>query len=213
MQKTYSTFLFDWDGCIANSLPVWIEGIILALKKRNIEITEEKVIKDILYQHNYYEKYNILDKDIFNEEIDASFISLMPKVTFYDQVLEFILELNSKNKKIGLVTSSSRFIIEQLFILHSLDKHFHTTFCWEDTENNKPHPEPILKAMDKLQAKPKETMMIGDSQSDILGAKEAGVTSVWFNPEHNRKFFPENFKDLYKPDIIITHFDELKKFI
>ena len=48
----------------------------------------------------------------------------------------------------------------------------------EDVENPKPHKEPILKALEKLDTDNKEIWMIGDTKLDLLSARNAGVNSI-----------------------------------
>ena len=48
----------------------------------------------------------------------------------------------------------------------------------EDVENPKPHPEPILKALSKLQSDKSIYWMIGDTPMDILAANAANINSV-----------------------------------
>jgi phosphoglycolate phosphatase len=45
-------------------------------------------------------------------------------------------------------------------------------------EHPKPHPEPILKALSKLQSDKKRYWMIGDTPMDIMAAKAANIESV-----------------------------------
>lgn len=48
----------------------------------------------------------------------------------------------------------------------------------DEVTNHKPHPEPLHKAMEFLNVNPDETLMVGDSEADILGGKNAGVRTV-----------------------------------
>ena len=48
----------------------------------------------------------------------------------------------------------------------------------EDIEEAKPAPDTIYKVLDKLNAKPENAIMMGDSRLDILCARNAGVPSV-----------------------------------
>jgi|ERR1700733_13162897 len=46
----------------------------------------------------------------------------------------------------------------------------------------KPDPRIFEIALDRLQCKPDESIMIGDSwENDILGARNAGISSIWYN--------------------------------
>ena len=51
-------------------------------------------------------------------------------------------------------------------------------------------------------------LIVGDSlTSDILGAKNAGIQSCWYNPSHK-----PNTTDI-KPDFEIEHLSEIKKIL
>jgi len=57
----------------------------------------------------------------------------------------------------------------------------------------KPAPDMYLKALEMMNIKPHEALMIGDSlTSDIQGAINAGVPACWYNPGH--KEAPEGMK-------------------
>jgi phosphoglycolate phosphatase len=48
----------------------------------------------------------------------------------------------------------------------------------ENVKNPKPHPEPILKALQQLNYKNEKVYMIGDTCLDVISAKEANVTPI-----------------------------------
>ena len=62
--------------------------------------------------------------------------------------------------------------------LMSADDLFDTVVGLDDVQNAKPHPEPLLLAMERLNSTPEESMMIGDNVHDILGGKNAGVRTA-----------------------------------
>jgi len=45
-------------------------------------------------------------------------------------------------------------------------------------ENKKPHPEPLLYLMELYQVTPQQTLMVGDSVSDVAAARAAGCPVV-----------------------------------
>ena len=67
----------------------------------------------------------------------------------------------------------SRRILEAL----GLEKQLCTILGGDSTQNPKPHPEPLLKAMDVCKAVPSETVMVGDSVTDMEAGKAAGVVT------------------------------------
>lgn len=51
------------------------------------------------------------------------------------------------------------------------------TVCYHDTKNHKPHPAPILKAIEKFNGK-EEVLSVGDDIKDIQESNSTGVTSI-----------------------------------
>jgi YjjG family noncanonical pyrimidine nucleotidase len=55
----------------------------------------------------------------------------------------------------------------------------------EDVGFAKPDRRIFAVALDRLELQPEEAVMIGDSwPNDIVGATQAGIAAVWFNPRH-----------------------------
>ena len=59
-----------------------------------------------------------------------------------------------------------------------LDDVFDAVVGWEDTRESKPAPAPILLALKKLDLRPQDALMVGDSHIDVTAAKGAGVASA-----------------------------------
>ncbi len=91
---------------------------------------------------------------------------------------------------------------------------FDTTVCGDDTLLRKPHPDQLLKAMANLsQAPGREVWYVGDSTTDVISAKTAGITSIFFNGAQwdlpwLQKIFPGNERYPHKPDAVVNDFSE-----
>jgi pyrophosphatase PpaX len=55
---------------------------------------------------------------------------------------------------------------------------FDVVVCGEDTDRHKPAPEPILLALERLDARVEDAAYVGDSPFDVAAAKAAGVYAV-----------------------------------
>jgi phosphoglycolate phosphatase len=85
----------------------------------------------------------------------------------------------SKFARLGIVTTKtaeySKILLEHMEIMD----YFEVLIGREDVQNPKPHPEPILKAMELMSVtKSNNVWMIGDTCLDLLSAKAAGIRSV-----------------------------------
>lgn len=207
-QPKYSTVLFDFDGCIAHSLPVWLKSFRQAFEELGIAISDRRIIDQAFHQWDASE-LGIPDKEAFKKRVYDHFIANLSEVVLQEYSKELLDNLKKWNVQTALVTSTLRPVINLVLPQLQCNNVFDTVITWEDTEENKPHPAPLLKAMKELRAKPKETMMIGDSEVDILAAQAAEVTSIWYYPQVNEFFYPDNQFAHRNPDYTIRHFREL----
>ena len=66
--------------------------------------------------------------------------------------------------------------------LYYLNLHhvFDPVLTFDDTGVRKPSPKPFEMALDILQAKPEEVLMIGDwPERDVVGAKQIGMKTIF----------------------------------
>ena len=75
----------------------------------------------------------------------------------------------------------------------------------DDVEHVKPHPEPVLKALELLQVEKHEVIMIGDNSHDIEGGKNAGVPTAGVS----WSIKGEAFLKQYNPDYMLGHMSDL----
>jgi phosphoglycolate phosphatase len=79
---------------------------------------------------------------------------------------------------LGIVTTKtgkySKVLMEHFGLMH----YFEVLIGREDVDMPKPDAEPILKALEALDAIGREVWMIGDTKLDLICAKNAGVNSV-----------------------------------
>jgi putative hydrolase of the HAD superfamily len=77
----------------------------------------------------------------------------------------------------------------------------------------KPNPQILWRALEALDVQPEAAMMVGDTLgADILGAKNAGILSVWVT---RRAANPQNRapQDTILPDAVIERIDHLPRLL
>ena len=107
-------------------------------------------------------------------------------IEIFPGVRDLLDELKSKGLAVGMVTSKARLMhdengpygvvveVERL----GLEGIFDVVVGWPDVKESKPHPAPILYALDRLNLSPEQAVMVGDSHIDVTAAKRAGVVAV-----------------------------------
>jgi len=76
------------------------------------------------------------------------------------------------------VTAKRRRTVKLAFRALPLPEVFDVVVSGDDTERHKPDPEPILLALQRLDARAQEAAYVGDSPFDVAAAKAAGVYAV-----------------------------------
>ena len=94
-------------------------------------------------------------------------------------VLDVLDVLSEQGRRLGIVSAKRRKTIELAFaVVPALGRRFDAVVSVDDTELRKPHPEPLLYALELLDAEPADAAYVGDSPFDIQAAKAAGVHAV-----------------------------------
>ncbi|ALB01506.1 phosphoglycolate phosphatase [Francisella persica ATCC VR-331] len=96
----------------------------------------------------------------------------------YPNVFETLDFLKQQNIKMAVVTNKhEEDAIQSLSHLNLLD-YFDIIVGGDTTPSYKPNSKPLLFAMNKLNSKPDESLMVGDSMSDFLCAQGANIKVV-----------------------------------
>jgi pyrophosphatase PpaX len=96
----------------------------------------------------------------------------------YPGVPEMLDRLRGAGRRLGVVTSKMRPSQELAFRTLGIENTFEVIVTVEDTPLHKPHPQPILHALELLGEEPADAVYVGDSPFDIQAARAAGVLSA-----------------------------------
>ena len=199
----FSTFLFDLDGTLIDSIDlilrsyrhtmqihranaplppddIWMKGLGTPLSVQFRHWTDDQV--EIEAMIATYRAYNLTHHDAL--------------VKPYDGVVEEVVKLKQKGKRLGLVTSKLKDGAMKGLRLARLDQAFEIVIGAGEVTNPKPHPEPVLKALELLDAAAERTVFIGDSRHDLECGRAAGVKTaavLWgpFNRAHLADLDPD----------------------
>jgi pyrophosphatase PpaX len=91
---------------------------------------------------------------------------------------DVLVRLKDEGRRLGIVTAKRRTTVELAFAKVPLGHLFETVVGGDETEHHKPHPEPLLVALQRLGADRHDAAYVGDAPFDVQAAKGAGVFSV-----------------------------------
>ena len=96
----------------------------------------------------------------------------------FPDAAETVAELERRGYGLAIVTSKRRRVAMRGMELCGLVSHFDVIVTPEDVMEAKPHPEPVLFALQKLGVAPHEALFVGDSPHDVAAGRAAGTRTA-----------------------------------
>ena len=162
-------------------------------------------------------------KEIAHLEFNACYQGHCGEIhPFEDDTDKMLMKLQELGLRLGVMTNRDRkFLDREINIIHVNGwKHFFDTLvCGDDVLNRKPAPDLIFKVLENMDTKPGlDCWYVGDSTTDTVSAKRAGVTNVFFNGAHwdkdwLKKLFPGTRKHPHIPDAIVDNNREFLQLV
>ena len=181
----HKAFIFDLDGTLLNTLEDLKNSVNFAMRSMGYpEHTLEQVRMFIgngiamLIKRAVPQGTDEIDEKktlgIFTEHYNAH---LNDCTAPYPGVTESMTALKNRGVKIGVVTNKNDDSAKML-IAGYFGNLVDVTLGHLDGIPSKPNPEALLRVMSDLGVNAEETLYFGDSDVDVLTAKNAGVKSV-----------------------------------
>jgi HAD superfamily hydrolase (TIGR01662 family) len=127
----------------------------------------------------------------------------IPTFTEYEGIKDVLSHLRENKIRYAIVTSSPASYCKNVCTHWGICLDY--VVAYHDTKKRKPAPDPILLALEKMKAKPADTISFGDRDIDIQASHAAGVKSVaclWGSEDQDSLLAA-------KPNYIIHHPKEI----
>ena len=185
-RSQFDAVIFDMDGVLIDSEPLWKIAMEEAFHSVGCKITREDFQKtvglriDEVVRFWYHERGW---KGHTCEELEALIIEKM--ITLIREngdplkgVLNTVSYLKENGFKIGLGTSSYRILIDTVLEVLGLTEAFDFTHSAEDETHGKPHPAVYLTVADQLKVSPQRCLVIEDSFNGVLAGLSAQMKVI-----------------------------------
>lgn len=203
-----TTLLFDFDGTLLDTNELIIQTFQTVLNTHYPGRYEREDILPFLGP-TLRETFESIDPEKTEELMDEYRTWNMANhdafASEFDGVSETLRQLKSSGFKMAIVSTKRNNMVMKGLRLMDAEDLFDTVVGLDDVQHAKPHPEPLLVAMERLNSTPGETLMIGDNMHDILGGKNAGVRTAgvaW--SAKGEQFIREQ-----EPDFVLRHISDL----
>lgn len=197
--------IFDMDGVIIDSEPLWRRAMIQSFVEIGIPFTDEhcRVTTGMRFKEvvtYWFTKHHI--SHIGVDEFDELVINRLCRLIEQEGkqmpgVLESLIFFKEKDLKIGIGTSSNNRIMNTVVDVLSIRTYFDALCSAEHMAYGKPHPEVYLACATKLGTDPLHCLVIEDSVNGIIAGKAAQMKVVAVPEEinkHNSRFSIADYK-------------------
>lgn len=118
-------------------------------------------------------------------ELSAGYIELSPRQTqLHKGALETLERLKKEGYRMHIITNGFKEVQYIKLENSGLAPYFEVVVCSEEIGKNKPSPDIFNYSLNKAAAKANNSVMIGDDpEVDVVGAINAGLKGVLFDPE------------------------------
>ena len=194
--------IFDLDGTLIDTNDLILDTFQHVIKKCLGRTPTEEELHQV-YGKTLDEQMAFFSTERRQELVDAYKVyyraHMDERTHLFEGVKRLLDELASRGLQMAAVTNKGSRGVHHAFDKFDLGKYFSAVITADDVTKGKPDPEGILAALNQLGVTAEEALFVGDSHSDILAAKGAGVKSVlvgW-------TFFHEDHYATFEADFII----------
>ena len=181
-----NTVIFDMDGLLLDTEPLWGKTMLEVAEKHQIPITRERFKETTglrIYEVTdhwaiHYPWQGRSSKEVADEILDEIIAASKNHASILKGV-EQALQLLRKNKyKIGLASSSPSRMINELVDHFGLTGYFDVITSADVVALGKPHPAVFLHCADSLGAKPNQCLVLEDSVNGMIAGKAARMKVI-----------------------------------
>jgi HAD superfamily hydrolase (TIGR01509 family) len=218
--ERYQAILFDMDGTLIDSEPLWLASEVELMAKYGYQWTladQQQCLGGPLSKVGDYMSEKAAGaapaQFFIDTMISAVEASLESDLIFMPGAIELVDELHQLGYPLALVTASPRNLLRATLAGLPFN-YFSATVSSNDVTKTKPHPESYLRAAKMLQVDISQCLVVEDSRTGVRSGLASGACVVGI--EHLLTFEPEDrlvridsLADLDATALLALHTNEL----
>lgn len=182
MLKDIDAVIFDLDGSLVDSMWIWQEIDIAYLGKFGISLPEnlQEQIEGMSFSETaefFKERFRIPDpiQQIKNDWNAMAWEKYSHEVPLKEGVYGFLTHCRERKIRLGIATSNSRELVENVAAVHGLKDYFSCIMTGCDVAKGKPAPDIYLAVAKELGVEPGRCLVFEDIIPGIQAGKAAGM--------------------------------------
>ena len=205
----FEAVIFDLDGSLVDSMWMWkaidieyLQGFgIKAPKDLQKEIGGRSFVETAIY---FKERFSLPDsiEKIGDDWNRMAFDKYTHEVPLKDGVPNFLSLCEERGIKLGIASSNSTELIEQVLSSHGIRDKFLSIKSGTEVLKGKPAPDIYLLVAKELDVDPSKCLVFEDLVDGIKAARNAGMTVVAVSDDYSRHSddIKKELSDLYIED-------------
>ena len=184
--KNITTVLYDMDGLLLDTEPLWGECMRRIAQKHRIEITKEqfkettglRIYEVTEHWAHHYPWQGAHHKEVAEEILDDIIQTSKERGSVLKGVKQSLRILKEEGVKIGLASSSPSRMIDALVEHFEIKHYFDCITSADSVELGKPHPAVFLHCAANLNSNPRECLVLEDSVNGMIAGKAARMKVI-----------------------------------
>lgn len=180
-----NTIVFDLDGTLLNTLEDLKDSVNFALERQGYPLRNLNEIRSFVGNGIRLLMERAVPENIPAETFEICFkdfcdyykIHMEDKTAPYDGINDMLTNIKKAGFKTAIVTNKADFAAQDL-CKRMFGENIDFVVGSSDDRPNKPAPDGVFYALEKLDSKIENTVFVGDADTDILTAKNANLPSI-----------------------------------
>lgn len=191
--------IFDMDGVIVDSEPLWARAYKQQLAHRGLKPPRSAQYKKFVNQHyrgrSQYHAIKMMKQfygisgsvaALLTERLDLLFDIFDAKLQTLPGAIPLFKKL-STHYPLAVASASPRPVIDYVMKRFQLKRFFKQSISGDEFTHSKPHPEVFLQAARKLKTNPRRCLVIEDSANGVMAAHRAQMTCIGLKHPYNTR--------------------------
>ena len=156
------------------------------------------LLKEVLYVKRFsltLEHFGIIDNSELSRQLGDFYVLEGPKKTkLVDGAIDLLEYLFEKDAYMYILSNGFKEVQYEKIKTSNIDKYFKKVYLSEDIGYQKPNKKIFEAVINDLSASAEQCVMIGDDyEVDIVGAKNAGIDQIYYNPKQIKHLIPPTY--------------------
>lgn len=185
--------IFDMDGLLIDSEPLWREGEIRIFKNYHIELSEDdcrsttgmRVDEVVAHWSRIYPELRLPQANVVADVMDEVTRLVNLKGKALPGVIQTIRGLRQANIPMAIASASNYALINTVVEKLEIKDYFQVIMSAEHMDYGKPHPQVFIETAKALKVLPEHCLVLEDSVFGVIAGKAAKMKVIAVPDQEN----------------------------